>query len=141
MAERYIDDETLRLYLSDALGAEGMARVERALRDSAELRERLELVRNDRADDGLHSLGAIWSRARLSCPTREQLGSYLLEALDPEAAQYIRFHVETIGCVYCGANLADLRSQIQRASTPSQQGRSRRIYDSSRHLLSGDAEP
>jgi hypothetical protein len=140
MAERYIDDEMLRLYLADALGPEGMARVEKALRDSAELRARLEQVRSDHADDGLHSLGAIWARARLSCPSREQLGSYLLEALDPAAAQYIRFHVETIGCVYCGANLADLRSQIERATIPSQ-NRSGRIYDSSRHLLGGDGPP
>ena len=137
MAPRDIDEETLRLYLADALGGEGMARVEKALRDSAELRERLEQVRHGQEDDGLHSLGAIWARARLSCPSREQLGSYLLDALDPEAARYIRFHVETIGCAYCGANLADLQDQLGREAMPSQH-RSRRIYDSSRHLLGGE---
>ena len=35
---RPIDDETLRAYLADALPAEDLARVEKALRDSAELR-------------------------------------------------------------------------------------------------------
>lgn len=137
MAERFIDDETLRLYLGDSLGPEGMARVEKALRDSSELRHRLELVRQDRGDAGMHSLGAIWKRSRLSCPSREQLGSYLLDALDPECAEYIRFHIETIGCDFCQANLVDLETQAQRVSAPTQT-RQRRIFHSSRHLLSGE---
>src|SRR6516164_1085464 len=79
-----IDDAALRDYLVDALCPEESARVEKALRDSAELRARLEEVRQNRADGQLHTLGAIWNRARLTCPDRQKLGSYLLDALDPE---------------------------------------------------------
>ena len=45
-----IDDAVLRDYLADALSPEDSARVEKALRDSAELRARLEDVRQNRAD-------------------------------------------------------------------------------------------
>jgi hypothetical protein len=88
-----IDDVILRDYLADALSPEESARVEKALRDSAELRGQLEEVRQNRADGQLHTLGAIWLRSRLTCPSRQQLGSFLLDALDPELASYLTFHL------------------------------------------------
>jgi hypothetical protein len=134
-----IDDETLRSYLADALQAEAMARVEKALRDSAELRARLEDVRQNRSDAGLHTLGAIWRRARLTCPTRQQLGSYLLDALDPELAAYLTFHLDVIECPFCQANLADLKARSAHPSAASK-NRHNRILRSSQHLL-GDEGP
>lgn len=131
-----IDDALLRAYLADRLPAEDQTRVEKALRDSASLRARLEDVRNNRADFGLHTLGAIWRRGRLTCPSRPQLGSYLLEALDPDLASYITFHIDVIQCPYCQANLADLKAQTDEAGSPdSSWNRLRRIHQSSRHLL------
>ena len=135
-----IDVEILRAYLADALPPEELARVEKALRDSAELRARLEEVRENRGDLGLHTLGAIWRRGRLSCPTRQQLGSYLLDALDPDLASYLKFHLDVIACPYCQANLADLKSKG--AQVPAAiQSRHNRIVQSSRHLLGGEEEP
>ncbi len=127
----------LQDYLSEALAPSEMARVEKALRESAELRALLEDVRADRDVTGLHSLGAIWRRSRLTCPDRQQLGSYLLDVLDPEYAEYITFHIDIVGCPFCQANLTDLRSQTDQ-SVPVSQTRRKRIYHSSRHLLSGD---
>jgi hypothetical protein len=131
-----IDDATLRNYLADNLPAEELARVEKALRDSAQLRARLEEVRNNREDVTLHTLGAIWHRSRLTCPSRQQLGSYLLDALDPELASYFKFHLEVIDCLFCQANLADLDAQ-SRAAAAAQASKTRqhRILKSSRHLL------
>src|SRR6478609_1966644 len=129
-----IDDETLRSYLADALPAEESARVEKALRDSSELRARLEDVRQNRGDAGLHTLGAIWRRGRLTCPTREQLGSYLLDVLDPELAGYITFHINVIACPICQANVADLKGKASKATVTSQ-SRHKRIFESSIHLL------
>jgi uncharacterized protein YbaR (Trm112 family) len=133
-----IDVEILRAYLGDALPPEEMARVEKALRDSAELRARLEEVRENRGDQGLHTLGAIWRRGRLSCPTRQQLGSYLLDALDPDLASYLKFHLDVVACPYCQANVADLRSKG--AQAPAIQSRHNRIVQSSQHLLGGEEE-
>jgi hypothetical protein len=134
-----IDDTILRNYLADALTSEESARVEKALRDSAELRARLEDVRQNRADGQLHTLGAIWNRARLTCPSRQQLGSYLLDALDPELASYLTFHLDVVECPFCRDNLADLKAHSQ-APTASQSSKSRqrRILQVSQHLLNED---
>ena len=132
-----IDVETLRAYLLDELPAGTLARVEKALRDSAELRAKLEDVRQNRAEAGLHSLGAIWRRSRLTCPSRQQLGSLLLDALDPELAAYLHFHIEVVECPYCQANLADLKGKAEPASTVART-RQHRILQSSKHLLGED---
>lgn len=134
-----IDDEMLRQYLADALSPANSARVEKALRDSAELRARLEDVRQNRGDAQLHTLGAIWHRARLTCPSRQQLGSLLLDALDPELADYYRFHIGVVECPFCQANLDDLKAQSQ--ATPAaraSKSRQHRILQSSQHLLNED---
>jgi hypothetical protein len=131
------DDEALRAYLADTLTPGAQARVEKALRESAELRARLEDVRQNRSDAGLHTLGAIWRRARLTCPTRQQLGSALLDALDPELAAYITFHLDVIECPFCQANLADLKAKTAQPS-PATQHRRNRILKSSQHLLGED---
>jgi len=129
-----IDEIALRDYLADALPPEAQARVEKALRESAELRARLEDVRQNRGVPGLHTLGAIWRRARLTCPTRQQLGSALLDALDPALASYISFHLDVIECPFCQANLADLKAKTVQPSTATQHRRNR-ILKSSQHLL------
>lgn len=138
MSDPIIDDETLRSYLADALPAEHLARVEKALRDSSELRARLEDVRQNRGDPNLHTLGAIWRRGRLTCPTRQQLGSHLLEALDPDLSDYLRFHLDVVECPFCQANLADLQAK---ASQPASSVKSRhnRILKSSQHLLGDES--
>src|SRR4051795_884365 len=125
-----IDVERLRGYLAETLPAEEMARVEKALRDSAELRALLEDVRQDRGDAGLHTLGAIWRRGRLSCPSRQTWGTYLLDALDPELAAYLTFHLDVVGCPFCQANLAALRAKPDQAA-PAVKSRHKRIYHSS----------
>jgi hypothetical protein len=129
-----VDVETLRSYLAETLPAEESARVEKALRQSSELRALLEDVRQNRDDVGAHSLGAIWRRGRLTCPTRQQLGSFLLDALDPQWAGYITFHLDVVGCPFCKANLADLRGKASQAVVT--KARHQRIFESSRHLLS-----
>lgn len=134
MRDEPISDEVLRSYLAESLPAGELARVEKALRDSSELRHRLEEVRQDRGEAGLHTLGAIWRRARLTCPGRQQLGSYLLDALDPAHAEYITFHLDIIACPFCRANLDDLRSRSDQVA-PAARDRRTRIYHSSRHLL------
>lgn len=100
----------LEAYLNEELPTDEMAKVEQAMRDDSDLVERLVEI-NQRRDVGVHTLGEVWRRHRLSCPTREQLGSYLLEATGAEESNYILFHLTEIGCRYCQANLQDLRVQ------------------------------
>lgn len=100
----------LEAYLDESLAPAEMAEVEEALREQPDLAEQLVAI-NSRRDAGVHSIGAVWRRHRVSCPSREELGSFLLETLDDEPADYIRFHLHRIGCRLCAANLADLESQ------------------------------
>jgi hypothetical protein len=106
MAE--ITRQMLRDYLHDALPDAELAAVEKALRESAKLRAMYKEV-VEQEDRGEHTVGAIWRRERVSCLSREQLGSYLLGAGDAELLDYIDFHLKVIGCPYCQANLDDLK--------------------------------
>ena len=100
----------LEAYLDEALPMELMAQVEAALRADAKLAQQLMAI-NGRRDAGLHSLGEIWRRHRLTCPSREQLGRYLFQVLDPDELAHIRFHLEVSGCRTCQANLEDLKTR------------------------------
>ena len=128
-----ITRELLHAYLDDALSDAETAAVEQALRASEPLRQRLRQAMQER-DRGEHSLGAIWRRERLTCPTREQLGSYLLQVLDEAEQDYIGFHLDTVGCPFCVANLADLRS-LHQESAPQASERRRRYFQSSAGFL------
>ena len=123
----------LEAYLDEALPAAEMARVEQALRDRPDLLAQLATL-NSRRDAGVHSLGAIWRRHRLSCPTREQLGAHLLGTLDEGFDAYLKFHLEVVGCRYCQANVADLVSQQAQQAAAAQQRR-RRFFQTSAGLL------
>src|SRR5438132_10201375 len=124
-----ITREHLHAYLDDALTDSETARVEQALRNSDALRRVLRQTMQER-DRGEHSLGAIWRRERLTCPNRETLGSFLLEVLDEAEQDYLRFHLETVHCPYCLANLADLQT-VQKEPPPKAKERRRRFFQSS----------
>jgi hypothetical protein len=127
-----ITREQLAGYLDDTLSDHESAQIEQALRESEPLRQQLRALMLE-TDRGEHSLGAVWRRKRLTCPTREQIGSFLLQVLDPGLQEYLDFHLRTIGCSYCLANLADLQRQQE---PPAQvQQRRRRIFESSAGLL------
>jgi hypothetical protein len=126
----------LEAFLDEALSPEEMARIEMALRSQPMLARSLADI-SARRDAGIHTLGEIWRRNRISCPTREHLGSYLLGALVGSQADYVAFHVETVGCRVCQANLQDLRRQQEEAVDTSARRRTR-YFQSSAGYLRGD---
>lgn len=130
---KLITREVLLGYIEDALDDEMTAHIEQELRKSETLRNQIKQLMSER-DRGEHSVGAIWRRHRLSCVPREQLGSYLLGVLDEGLQDYIEFHIKTIGCAYCLANLADLQTQ-QQDSDGQTKKRRKRFYQSSAGLL------
>lgn len=130
-----ISDADLASFMDEALSVEEMARIEAALRRDRALRKRLESLRQSR-DQGWHSVGAIWRTHRLSCPSRSQLGGYLLDALDASLQGYIRLHLEAVGCRSCQADLADLRARDE-GQAPQVVQRRRRLFQSSVGHLKG----
>jgi hypothetical protein len=128
-----LTDSDLESYLDEALPADDMAAVEQALRGDRQLLARLSAI-NSRRDAGAHTLGEIWRRRRLTCPSREQWGSYLLGAMADDEAAYLRFHLEIVGCRACRANSEDLRRQ-QQETPQAAQSRRRKYFESSAGYL------
>lgn len=119
-------DAELRAYLDELLPVSRSVELESAVRSDPGLRQRITqlLVEGQHAD---LSLGTIWRRRRLSCPPRSTWALYLAQALGDGLRQYLDFHLQTIGCRYCAANLQDLREHQE--STDQQ--RTRRLFETS----------
>ena len=84
-------------------------RLESHLRRCAVCRGFRDEVRREIETQNL-SISLAWQRERISCPHRDILHAYLHDSLSGEEKAYIRFHLEEIGCAYCGANLEDLEA-------------------------------
>jgi hypothetical protein len=130
---RRLTNADLEAYLDEALSAEEMALIEQEVRARPELLKRLAAI-HGRRDAGVHSVGEIWRRQRLSCPSREHLGSYLLGAIDENHMVYIEFHLKTIGCRYCNSNLGDLRRQQEETVEVIESRRSKYFQSTAGHL-------
>lgn len=135
-----ITREVLRDYLNDSLPDAELAAVEKAVRERPEVARLLEQLRGetDRSD---HSVGSVWRQIHVSCPSRDQLGTYLMQALDQELLDYIDFHLGTVGCAYCQANLDDLKRVQAEASGPKATTRRKRIAKSSAGVLRDVTRP
>ena len=131
-----ISDADLEAYLDESLPPAAVAEIESALREDEALVERLRSTLG-RRDAGVHSLGAIWRRHRLTCFSRRELGNYLLGVMSPAESAYATQHLEVIGCRICQANLEDLRRQ---QDEPGEEipTRRRRYFQSSAGYLSRD---
>ncbi|MFK7778362.1 MAG: hypothetical protein QM501_09590 [Gimesia sp.] len=126
-------DQELLTYLDESLPVERMSQIEEALRHTDSLRVRLAQLALQR-DQGAHSVGEIWRRNHLSCPSRSQLGGYLLETLVPDFQSYIEFHLNQTGCRYCAANLEDLKASLSTASTETERRRQKYFQSSAGYL-------
>jgi hypothetical protein len=125
-------DRELCAWLDEMLPAERMTELEQQLRADESLQSRIaQLIHH--LDQGGHTVGEIWQRERLSCLARSELGGYLLGTLPKGASCYVEFHLMTVGCRVCPANLKDLEEHaIQPAESPQ---RRRRFFESSAGLL------
>jgi RNA polymerase sigma-70 factor (ECF subfamily) len=56
-------------------------------------------------------IAQVWQEYRPSCPKRNTIGAYHLGTLEPEWKDYIGFHLHTLGCQFCLANLKDIEEQ------------------------------
>lgn len=130
-----VSDAELLAYLDEMLPDARAVVVERLLRNSAPLRARAAAL-NEQRDQGGRSLGEIWRRFRLSCPSRSEMASHVLGVLDTAASDYVRFHLEIVGCPMCQANCDDLNSlQANLRDSGSAQTRRERFFESSAGLL------
>lgn len=123
----------LEAYLDEALPPEEMAAIEEALRNDEEMGRRLIAI-HGRRDAGVHTLGEIWRRHRLTCPSREQLILYLDGKLQCEESKYVQFHLEEIHCRLCVASFEDIRISRQDDDQDSESRHQRFLDRSSTYL-------
>lgn len=130
-------DEELMAYADERLPVDRASELERLLRGSSVLVQRLaELVQSRESVDP--SLGSMWRRGRWSCPPRAVWSAFVDGRLGDGLSQHLRFHVETIGCRVCAANLADIQQSGDRSGSTD---RIRKIFQSSAGRLSVPPSP
>jgi hypothetical protein len=129
-------DREIAGWLDEMLAVTRMADFETELRNDPKLQSRVAQAIRAR-DQGGFSVGEIWHRAGLSCPSRAELGGFLLSTLAPDKAAYIEFHIQTVGCRVCQANLQDLEEQTARGDASP---RRRKFFESSAGLLRGEED-
>ena len=104
-------------------------------RSLKQIRERVEKSRipiGPSSEEFENLLTDIWRLQRFSCPKRSTIGAFLLGTLDDQWRQYVDFHLNTLGCTFCRANLEDLRTE----NTKSQKSQLRaRIMESTAGFL------
>ena len=134
----HFTEADLLAYLDEALPSERAAEVERAVRESTALRQRLSVLL-ERRDQGGHTIGEIWRRRQLSCISRNDLSRYLSGQLPPSERDYVEFHTSVVHCPVCEANLEDLR-QLAQAPGDDQDQRRRKFFESSAGKLRRPSE-
>ena len=132
-------DEELLAYVDEQLAPQLAAAIERQLRQRSELQSRLQTLLASR-DEGQVSVGEVWRHARLSCPTQTELGLFLVDAVEPALKDYINFHTEEAGCVYCRAQLEEMRESTRVSAEQEQQRRRESLFASSAGLLQSRRE-
>ena len=124
-------DEQLVAFLQNECSSAEASRLEAEIRANSHLRERLAQLQSA---SEMHSIGEIWRRHRLSCPSREELQKKIDQSLSPAESSYIDFHLEVINCEICQANISDL--QTTRLSQHDSERRRQQIFESSAGHLS-----
>lgn len=129
-------DEELLAFLDELMPPEKSAILEKSLRERTDLQHRAALLLRKR-DSGAHSVGEIWRRRNLSCPSRQTLSSVILGIADPDLEDYVEFHTQVVGCRICQANFKDL--QAAQVTDESSEHRQRRYFESSAGLFRSQA--
>jgi len=125
---KWSEDELLG-YLNNQLPAKLLTELEADLRTSPELRRRIEQLNGEHE---IHSVGEIWRRHRLSCPSREELQQHLKDDLNNEHSRYLNFHLNIVRCEICQANFADLQTMSE---SQDDSKRRHQIFESSAGFL------
>ena len=69
-----------------------------------------------------------------TAPRSSQRGGKLL---DEDVQEYVRFHLETVGCAHCLANKADLQASFKEPAPKAQERRRRYFQSSAGYLKAG----
>jgi hypothetical protein len=80
-------------------------------------------------------LGELWFRHHVSCPSAGVLRDFRMGSLDPEAADYVRFHMDELSCHHCQARLGELDLGSSREGRGRVEGSRARVGEATSRLL------
>lgn len=68
----------------------------------------------DESDGLTICVGSLWVKERITCPHADILLGFVNDGLDPEEKDYIAFHLDTIECPHCQAEVQRLEDLVAR---------------------------
>ncbi len=80
------------------------------------------------------TIARTWRQGRLSCLKRSTIGSHLLGVLEEPWQSYTTFHLDSVQCLMCRANLEDLSAESEQVGPGNELGQ--KMFQSSVGFLS-----
>jgi hypothetical protein len=100
-------DARLLAYVEERLSIADTIRLEKSLDADEQLKTDLCRVSGQHVTGEL-TLAAIWRDFQVGCLNHEQLAAYVRHQLGGGLADYVRFHIDEVGCRVCEARLDEL---------------------------------
>ena len=103
--------EYIHAYIDGALSPEEADAFTSMAYGDSELRGKIRTVQTE-FDYHNHTVGSLWRRNQLTCPSDQEIVDYqrgALAIINPEIADYVQFHLTSIRCIYCISTAAELK--------------------------------
>jgi hypothetical protein len=100
-------DAQLLAYAEERLPMAATLQLEKSLESDEKLKTDLRRVCGQHLTGEL-SLATIWRDFQVGCLSQDQLAAYVGHQLGGALADYVRFHIDEVGCRICEARLDEL---------------------------------
>ena len=85
----------------------------------------------DSNDDLLaFTVATVWREERVSCPHPDIVTAFIAGGLDPDAGEFVRFHLEESQCPFCNSVRDDLAANEERQAKVDLEGMRERLLRS-----------
>lgn len=111
--------EYIHAYIDGALSPEEADAFTSMAYGDSELRGKIRTVQTE-FDYHNHTVGSLWRRNQLTCPSDQDIVDYqrgALAIINPEIADYVQFHLTSIRCIYCISTAAELKQSAAKGGT------------------------
>jgi len=111
--------EYIHAHIDGALSQEETDAFDLEAQVNSELRGQIRAVQSE-FDYHNHTVGSLWRRNQLTCPSDQDIADYLrggLAIINPEIADYVQFHLTSIRCIYCISTAAELKQSAAKGGT------------------------
>ena len=111
--------EYIHAYIDGALSPEEADAFTLMAYGDSELRGKIRTVQTE-FDYHNHTVGSLWRRNQLTCPSDQDIVDYQRGALAiiyPKIADHLQFHLNSIRCIYCISTAAEWKQSAAKGGT------------------------